>query len=173
MDTIISIDTATVKMIRFVEEIGLSFRLIVIDEPTFLPGITLQNGGLIIDPEKLLYPGDILHEAGHLAVMPPDIRATMNGNLNDGGENHDLLIGGEMMAISWSYAACLHLGLDPSIVFHKNGYKGESETLLKNFAQGHYFGLPMLQWIGLCNEPQKTPEPGKVYYPQMLKWLRE
>ena len=170
MDTIISIDTATVKMIRFVEEIGLPVRLVVIDEPTFLPGVTLQNGGLIIDPEKLLYPGDILHEAGHLAVMPPDIRATMNGDLDD---TDDLHKGGEMMAISWSYAACLHLGLDPAIVFHKNGYKGDAESILKNFAEGHYFGLPMLQWIGLCNEPKKIPEPGVEYFPKMIKWLRE
>lgn len=170
MDTIISIDAATVKMIRFVEEIGLPVKLFVIDEPTFLSGITLQNGGLIIDPEKLLYPGDILHEAGHLAVMPPDIRATMNGSLDGKSDLHQ---GGEIMAIAWSYAACLHLELDPAIVFHKNGYKGEAEGILKNFSEGRYLGLPLLQWAGLCNEPEKIPEPGKVYYPKMLKWLRE
>ena len=34
-------------------------------EAIFLPGLQLENGAIIIDPEKLFYPGDIIHEAGH------------------------------------------------------------------------------------------------------------
>ncbi len=160
------------KMIDFVKSIGLPVHFAKLDEPTFLPGITLQNGGIVIDREKLLYPGDILHEAGHLAVMPPEIRANMNGDLNDGEENHDLLVGGEMMAIAWSYAACLHLNIDPLIVFHENGYKGGGANLVDNFNNGNYIATATLQWAGLCNEPKRIKEPGKIYYPQMLKWLR-
>ncbi len=170
MDTIAPIDAVTVKMIRFAEEIGLPVRLMEIDEPAFLPGITLKDGGLVIDPEKLLYPGDILHEAGHLAVMPPDVRSKVNGKLHSEG---DTASGEEMMAIAWSYAACVHLDIDPEIVFHRDGYHGSGYTIVANFSKGHYIGVPMLQWIGLCNEPKKIPEPRVEYYPKMMKWLRE
>jgi hypothetical protein len=170
MDTIAPIDTVTVKMIRFVEEIGLPVRLIEIDEPTFLPGITLKDGGVVIDPEKLLYPGDILHEAGHLAVMPTDMRSKVNGTLATEG---DTALGEEMMAMAWSYAACVYLEIDPTIVFHADGYHGTGCGIAANFSKGHYFAVPMLQWIGLCNEPKKIPEPGVEYYPKMMKWLRE
>jgi hypothetical protein len=36
--------------------------------------------------------------------------------------------GEEMAAIAWSYAACVHLGLEPTVVFHSDGYKGGSES---------------------------------------------
>ena len=30
--------------------------------------------GLVVDLAKLKYPGDLLHEAAHLAVAPPEFR---------------------------------------------------------------------------------------------------
>jgi hypothetical protein len=170
MDTITSIDAIIVKMIRFAEEIGLPVRLVELDEPTFLPGITLKDGGLVIDPEKLLYPGDILHEAGHLAVMLPDMRSKVNGTLTIEG---DTALGEEMMAIAWSYAACMYLQIDPAIVFHTEGYHGGGYNIVENFSKEQYFGVPLLQWIGLCYEPKKIQEPGVECYPKMIKWLRE
>ena len=59
----------------------------------------------------------MLHEAGHLAVMTPKKRAKCGDNA---GKN----IGEEIGAICWSYAALTHLGLDPTVVFHPQGYKG-------------------------------------------------
>src|SRR5664279_1215694 len=40
---------------------------------SFLPGIRIVGMTLEIDPERLS-PGDILHEAGHLAVLPTIFR---------------------------------------------------------------------------------------------------
>jgi len=158
------------KMIRFIQEIGLSVKTETIEGPTFLPGLAIVHGGLVIDLDKLLYPGDILHEAGHLAVMPPAIRATMHGDLDPA---LDLEYAGELMAIPWSYAACLHLGLDPALVFHANGYRNGGKSIADNFSQGRYFGVSMLQWIGLCYEPQRNKEYDAAPYPNMLKWIRE
>ena len=59
-------------IVAFLEEIGLPVRFRDLDEAGFLPGITVEAGGLNVDREKLLYPGDLLHEAGHLAVLPPN-----------------------------------------------------------------------------------------------------
>ena len=36
--------------------------------------------------------------------------------------------GEEMGAIAWSYAAALHIGLDPRVVFHEDGYKGAANS---------------------------------------------
>lgn len=104
-------------IVGFLRRIGL-----VVDErtlagPTFLPGIRVERGGLVFDPYRLAHPGDLLHEAGHLAVVPPGQRAAMDGAIDaDPGE--------EMAAIAWSWAAAQDLGLAPEALFHADGYKG-------------------------------------------------
>lgn len=162
-------DPLTDKLIVFVQSIGLSVRLDEIKESTFLPGICIENGGLVIDPAKLEHPGDILHEAGHLAVMPPDVRQTMNGDVG-GGTSEDL--GFEMMAMAWSYAACMHTGTNPLEVFHPYGYDGGGAAIADNFNKGRYFAVCTLQWIGLCTEPKEGQDNSNAY-PKMIKWLRE
>ncbi len=154
-------------ILSFLEKIGIHYTFDPITNETFLPGLKLHMGTLIIDMEKLLYPGDILHEAGHLACMPPAIRDDMSDNLLSG----DLHDGGEMMAIAWSYAASVHLGLNPHIVFHQQGYKGGSQNLIDNFSQGRYLGVPLLQWLGMTYDEKQAHTNGLKPYPAMRKWL--
>ena len=80
----------------FLQEIGIPYIEETIAEETFLPGILIRRGTLVVDNEKLLYPGDILHEAGHIAAMTPEERWTISGNV---GENLDAqkAMGEEMM----------------------------------------------------------------------------
>ena len=144
------------RMVSFLEEIGLSVRTSAISGRSLLPGIAIEGGVLVIDQDRLLYPGDLLHEAGHLALLPPKAR---NETFADAGPDG----GFEMGAIAWSYAAALHLGIDPAIVFHESGYKGASTSILENFAAARYVGVPILQWVGLT-----TMET----YPMMRRWLR-
>lgn len=157
-------------MTQFVEEIGIpvSFNKVPLQKE-FVPGICIENGGLIIDRLSLKYPGDILHEAGHLAVATPDERQKLDGVLET---NTDKSAGEEMMAIAWSYAAAIHLKIDPLIVFHDNGYKGGGSFIVNNFSEGRYIGLPMLQWIGLALDEKNAIEQMKPPYPAMLKWIR-
>lgn len=151
------------RIAAFLEEIGLEVRPGAVAPQAVLPGIGVEHGGLVIDEERLRYPGDILHEAGHLAVVPPERRAAPHRDVgNDPAE--------EMMAIAWSYAAALHLRLDPAIVFHEDGYRGEAASLLANFQQGRYVGLPMLQWTGMAYSPGQAPS--RPAFPHMLRWLR-
>lgn len=145
----------TVKITEFLTSIGLEVRFTPLPSHTFLPGLKIEKGTLLVDVSQLAYPGDILHEAGHLACMPPEIRKTMDDDLEPG----DLHSGGELMAIAWSYAASIHLDIDPAVVFHKDGYKGGSQTILDNFSKGHYFGVPLLQWCGMTDA-----------YPTMRSW---
>lgn len=154
----------TAKIIAFLEEIGIKVIRTEIHEETFLPGIKAEEAKLLIDESRMLYPGDMLHEAGHLAVIPPERREKAKGNMGkDRGE--------EMMAIAWSYAAMIHLELEPEIVFHEDGYRGGSKSILENFSQGRYFGVPVLQWLGLTIEPRHAKENGEKPFPHMIKWL--
>ena len=154
------------RIIEFVIETGLEVRTEKIHEKTIVPGIIIHHGGLVVDPAQWIYPGDLLHEAGHLAVMEPQRRGQCHLDVgNDAAE--------EMMAIAWSYAASVHLGLSPSIVFHEGGYRGGSKALVENFTQGRYFGVPMLQWVGMTAEPKQASAMKVLPYPHMLRWLRD
>ncbi len=156
----------TTAIVNFLVDIGLEVRFGEIAGRTFLPGIIIEQGTLRIDEAQLKYPGDLLHEAGHLALKSPGRRKEVQ---IDAGKS----AGEEMGAIAWSYAALVHLQLDPAIVFHADGYRGGSTALIDNFAAGRYIGVPILQWRGLAAESQLARELGVTPYPQMIKWLRD
>ena len=152
-------------IVAFLRRIGLRVDERTIGGETFLPGIRIERGGLTFDPARLAQPGDLLHEAGHLAVVPPAERARMDGVIDsDGGQ--------EMAAIAWSWAALVHLRLAPSVLFHDLGYRGEASALIENFTGGCFVGVPILEWRGMAHHqapgvPQDAPR-----YPAMKHWLR-
>ena len=154
------------QIVNFLIRIGIEATKTSLQQQTFLPGVSVHRGAILIDETKLLYPGDLLHEAGHLAVMPAEQRKQAQDNVSKKASE-------EMMAIAWSYAALLHLGLEPSVVFHDGGYRGWSEALIENFTQGRYIGVPMLQWIGITVDEKRAKEVGIKPYPNMIKWLLE
>lgn len=148
------------RIYAFLREIGLSVEFAPVPSG-FLPGIQMVSCGLRVDLETLLYPGDLLHEAGHLAVMTPDRRLAEFPSSSDPAE--------EMSAIAWSYAAALHIAIPPEAVLHPDGYRGQASSLLQQFRTGNCVGLPMLWWLGLTTKPSGgTPS----IFPKMLHWLR-
>lgn len=160
-------DPTSRRIVDFLIDIGIAVDTCSLRQETFLPGILIDAGQLRVDEDKLRHPGDLLHEAGHLAVVSPQRRAQLQGNVGtgDGAE--------EMPAIAWSWAALIHLGLDPAVVFHADGYHGASESIIENFAQGRYFGVPVLQWLGMTCEEGQAVARGVAPYPHMIKWLCE
>lgn len=152
----------TDKAIAFCRRIGLTVCEEKVRDNTFLPGIDIIDGCLIVDRELLLYPGDILHEAGHIAVSHPDCRHKLNGNVVDSDSDKH---GEEMAVLLWSYFAAQAAEIPAEIVFHAEGYKGESEWLLSNFQAGNYIGIPLLKWMGIIDvKPERELE--------ILAWLR-
>lgn len=156
------------KIIDFIQKIGIPFEICEISQEMFLPGLRIENGVLQIEKEKLSYIGDTLHEAGHIALMTPEERANNAGSL----ENEVHKAATEMAVIAWTYAACLEIGIEPSVVFHPYGYKGESENIMSNFNNGHYIGVPILQWYGMTNERIDIANNKTIAYPKMLSWIR-
>jgi hypothetical protein len=156
----------TSRIAGFLAHIGLKTEPATLSQPTFLDGLAISHGVLLVDEARLTYPGDLLHEAGHLAVTPAEKRSQLHHNA--GGDP-----GEEMMVIAWSYAAALYVGIDPSVVFHSAGYSGGGKAIVDNFSQGRYFGVSLLEWLGLTADKKNAALLHLPPYPHMLKWLRD
>ena len=156
-------DPVTERMAAFVRGIGIDVRAEPLPDGTFLPGLDIRHGAVVVDEQRLSYPGDLLHEAGHVAVAPPEQRAEPALTPSDGDE---------MATLAWSYAAARHLGLDASVVFHPHGYKGDGAWLAETFGAGSYIGLPLLQLYGMTLEEKFAAARGVESYPHMLRWVR-
>jgi hypothetical protein len=146
------------RIAAFLREVGIEVVAGPVEGETFLPGIRVDAGRLLVDPERLRWPGDLLHEAGHLALVPADRRAATGGEVEVPGVPMAEV---EPAAMLWSYAAALHLGIDPAVVFHEGGYRGRGPGLLRTFGFGVFPGLHVLVRLGLAGED----------YPRMLRWL--
>ena len=157
------------KVLSFLNEIGIDVIEKKLDD-TFLPGLSLGSNCIYIDYDKLLYPGDILHEAGHLAVTTSSERKLVGSSeMSPEWPTQSE----EIVAILWSFAAANHLQLPLDFVFHPNGYKGDSDWFISNFSNKNYIGLPFLEWIGLTLSDDRALKEGKEAFPVMQKWLRD
>jgi hypothetical protein len=157
------------QIITFLSKIGIEVIEKELDTTTFLPGLSLGANCIYVDFEKLLYPGDILHEAGHIAVTPACEREWIG---TDKMSKDWPTQGDEIVAILWSYAALHHLKLPLDFVFHANGYKDSSDWFISNFSNQNYMGLPLLEWMGLTLSQSRAKVEGKKAFPEMQQWLR-
>lgn len=149
------------RLLAFVTAIGLGVRETTLATDGFLPGVRIEDGVLLVDRARLQYPGDVLHEAGHLAVVPAAERPYVQADITAG---HPERAGDELAVHPWSYAACLALNLPAEVVFHAGGYHGGGQWLADNYRAGTYIGLPLLAWMGLTTNES---------FPQMTRWTRE
>jgi hypothetical protein len=156
-------DPLTEKLATFVRGVGIGVEAAALDEPTRFPGLDIRNGAVLIDEARLVHPGNILHEAGHLAVTDPAVR--MQPTISPTG-------GEELSALAWSYAAAFHLGFGAELVFYPGSYQGWAESLIENFSEGRYMGVPLLQRYGMAVEPRLAAARGVEPFPHMLRWVR-
>jgi hypothetical protein len=70
----------TDKISAFLHKIGIETMPEKLTEETFLTGISVKNGKLLVNEENLAFPGDWLHEAGPLKGFC-DLRLSF-GNVN-------------------------------------------------------------------------------------------
>ena len=155
------------RMSAFLESIGIGMRPGTIDVETLFPGSLISFGSLVIDESLLVAPGDALHEAAHIALSPPERRATDFAYIKKatGGE--------ELTTISWSWAALLELDLQPEDVFHGTAYKrGDSEMIIESARRGVYIGFPLLQAWEMAFDERNAVLRGVKPFPHMVKWIR-
>jgi hypothetical protein len=147
----------------FVRSIGIEVYAASSLLPANFPGLDIQHGAILVDESRVVYPGDILHEAGHIAMSAPAVRPALRLTPS-GGE--------ELSTLGWSYAAAVHLGLDPSLVFYPASYDGFGDGLVGLFAAGNYIGIPLLQLFGMAVDAKNAVTRGVQPFPHMLRWLR-
>lgn len=165
-----SADDTLGRILGFLRGIGIAVREGQVAGDDFLPGIRVEDGGLVLDRAQLRWPGDLLHEAGHLAVLPPAQRRTLSGDL----AGHEAIpYASEMEATAWAYAATVAIGLDPAVLFHEGGYHGRSAGLVRTYAMGVYPGAHGLVQAGMAAAGPDAVARGEATYPHMRRWLRD
>ncbi len=156
-------DSLVIKLATFVRSIGIKVEACPIDWKSRFPGLDIRQGAVLVDESRLIHPGNILHEAGHIAVHDPALRSDPKFSPTKGEE---------LGTLAWSYAAAVHLGLGAEVVFYPGSYTGWATALIENFAEGRYIGTPWLQRYGMAFEPRLATERGVEPYPHMIRWLR-
>lgn len=165
-------DSPESRTIRaFLDRIGIAVVVETLPGDTCLPGMTVRYGKLIVDPDRIGHPGDMLHDAGHIAVLAPEVRGTLASVPEGNGAQ-------EMATIAWSYAAAVEIGISMETLFHDHGYHGGGTIgsggsfLTEAFERGAFVGAPLLDFYGMALSPEKAAAQGVAPYPHMLRWLR-
>lgn len=156
-------DPLVIGLVSFVRSIGIEVEACAIDWKTQFPGLEIRTGAVLVDETQLIHPGNILHEAGHIAVHDPARRQQPKFSPSRGEE---------LSALAWSYAATVQLGLGAELVFYPGSYHGWDTSLVNAFAERRYIGVPLLQLYGMAIEPRFAAERGLKPYPHMLRWVR-
>jgi hypothetical protein len=153
------------RIIEFIRSLGIEVADGEMHRATLVPGIDIRHGRLVVEPKRMCKPADLLHEAAHVALRPIAERAALDGTLDGSAAE-------EMAAIAWTWAAAMHLRIPPGEVFHEEVISGNGPTLLENFSEGRYVGVPMLQYWGMTRE-RSGPADGVEPYPHMIRWTRD
>ena len=108
-------EAAGARSLAFIAELGIPVRLRQESDDFTQPitGLAICDGGVVIDPKVEIWPGDLLHEAGHIAVVEGERRPTLGALEPDQDE--------EYMAIAWSYAAAKICDVGLRELFHAEG----------------------------------------------------
>jgi hypothetical protein len=136
-------------ILAFLNQIGIPYAEKSLADGTFLPGVTIDHGGVHFDRTALVYPGDVLHEAGHIALTPPDERGALDQAVLDAQPATESL---EIGVLLWTFLAAKEIGLPIEMVFHAGGYKDGSTWITDQFESGNQMGLPLLNWMGVTEE---------------------
>lgn len=160
----------TQTIVDFLDSIGIPVREGTVAIDSFLPGLAISHGTLVYDRKTLKWPGDLLHEAGHIATMPASLRALLSDSLE---ESPAVPHAGEAEATAWAYAAIVHLGMAPSVLFHPAGYHGKSMSLILTYSMGVYPGSFGLAQAGMTLLGAAAASADSPAYPRMTRWLRD
>lgn len=173
------------KVVDFLKEIGISVRF---EENVtgFLEHIRIENGGLVIDPAHA-QASSVLHEAGHLAGLPKNIRHLANGSLKDvlklacekmGSAPIDspyfraVVQATDPEATAWAWAAGKHLELPEEEIIQDHEYDNDGAVERMRLGARQYYGINGLQNAGFCVLRKNPYRPDLPEYPKLAYWLQ-
>lgn len=173
------------KTIEFLRGIGLT--VTVVPQATgFFEKVHIINGTLEIEPD--CPPTDLLHEAGHLAVVPERFRSKMHVDIDFGVQEMLALLdaegphpdseqwrtaiqAGEAEATAWQWAAGKAIGLPDEMIIVDADYEGTGDEVRAELQSLYHVGIKGLSHAGFCKTRADYPWPGEVY-PKLNYWLQ-
>lgn len=175
------------KTAAFLNEIGIVTRLVdKIDG--FLPCVRIVKGELEFTAQCEV--SDILHEAGHIATVPLQFRAYLDGDVSpaqrkmlkevsDAGTDPDeplyraVIQCSDPEATAWGWAAANHIGipLEMRILDHHFDNGGADQRM--GLELGHHFGIHGLSHAGFCvTSRSMAKHTGRPLYPNLAFWTQ-
>lgn len=164
------------RIINFLNEIGIRVHICPFANG-FCKHVSIQGGELWVD--NLTAIADLLHEAGHLAILPGRFREYANNNLEgvqkimleqidfskpDVGDARAFLQCGDVEATAWAWAAGKHLGIPERFIIRDRDYNGEGEELRDCLSMRSFFGINGLRAGGFLNSVKE--------YPKLDRWIQ-
>lgn len=170
----------------FLNGIGLPIS-VVPDATGFLDHIRVVDGCLEIDPACPV--SNVLHEAGHLAVVPSPFRHLMTGDLDEGTErmfaeikklslepddplSRAAMQAGESEATAWAWAVGEYLEIPPEVIILDSEYEGDGADMRVMLMMRQYLGINGLMHAGFCLT-RANPRRNLPVYPKLAYWLQK
>jgi hypothetical protein len=152
----------------------------------FIDKVLIVDGGLRVDP--FATPSNLLHEAGHVAIVPERFRALMSGDLShgmklmwdeidqlnldpDGPLHRAALQCSESEATAWAWAAGKAIGLPDEVIILDPEYQGDGANMRFSLASNCYLGINGLSHAGFCSV-RANPYRNLPVYPSLAFWLQ-
>lgn len=168
------------RAIRFVRSVGIPVTLSSEEVKGFAPGIEIRAGELFVGPGATA--SSFLHEAGHLAILPGNVRNWAAGDIDivvermfqwlkriEAGVEPDAPLmraaiqASDPEATAWAWAAGAAASLRPTETIRNEDYEGDGAAIRLQLSARRYVGIHGLQHAGLCSVRN---------YPVMSAWLQ-
>lgn len=173
------------KTMEFLNAIGLQVD-VVPGASGFIEGIRLVDGTIQIDPNCPV--SGLLHEAGHLAVIPKAYRHFMNGGLfksfkqifevadfmslePDHPTSRALMQSSDPEVTAWAWAVGKHLEIPDELIIMDHEYDNGGADLRISLNCCAYMGIHGLMHAGFCTV-RPNPYRKLAVYPKLEFWLQ-
>ena len=126
---------------------------------------------------------DLLHECGHVAIVPAEFRGHLNDDVEESFQKiFELYVdlelddprkiafmqAGDAEATAWTWAAGKKLGLADKQIIRDRDYQGAGADQRLALSMRHHYGIQGLRRSGMCAHKFKFDK----QYPEMLRWVQ-
>ncbi|RMN17153.1 hypothetical protein ALQ64_03151 [Pseudomonas cannabina] len=170
---------------QFLQGIGLAVA-VKAGSKGFIDHVEVVDGGLYVDPNAAA--SGILHEAGHLAIVPKQFRHHLSGDLSkgiakifaeldmmdlepDAHLQRAMLQASDPEATAWAFAAGKAIGIPETMIIQSAEYDGEGDFIRSALSALRYIGINGLSHAGFCVLRENAYRPLPVY-PSLSYWLQ-
>ena len=174
------------RVMAFLNDIGIQTVFGEVPKDSFLREVAVVHGGLVVTPHAK--PSAVLHEAGHLALIPGqhrhkahgDLFAVINEVLNEEWDDPccegaiAAIQCGDLEATAWAWAAGLSLGLEGRDIIMDPEFSNTGRSLRTALNAKAYCGINGLAAAGLCvvKSPELSKASGLPIYPELARWVQ-